>query len=261
MLVFAGILPAQEPTPEKKTDKKSDNKKASNDRQAAIENATADQIAESAILVYGGLGGRQNLSQIRKTAVESGKSVITESDGRKTTATYVRFVVRGDSLNKEKIRVDQTFPDAKFSLVYNQDKIYALYNETMFSPREDASRTFQNQIWHSIEALLRYKENESKIEMAKREKMMGVDFFVLDLTDKQERKTRFYISVKSLRVMMLDYESAGVKYRRKFYDYNYAQGTLVPYRSVLWAGDKEVEETEIGTVAFGQKIEDTLFQS
>ena len=36
----------------------------------------------------------------------------------------------------------------------------------------------------------------------------------------------------------------GVKYRRKFYDYNYAQGTLVPYRTVLWANDKQIEETE-----------------
>jgi hypothetical protein len=60
--------------------------------------------------------------------------------------------------------------------------------------------------------------------------------------------------------MMLEYESENVKFKRKFYDYNYAQGTLVPYRSVLWANDREVEETEVGTVTFGQKIEETLFR-
>jgi hypothetical protein len=84
---------------------------------------------------------------------------------------------------------------------------------------------------------------------------------VVDVTDKQERKTRFYVSAKSFRVLMLTYEEAGVKYRRKFYDYNYAQGTLVPFRSVLWADDKQVEETEIGTITFGQKVDEGLFSA
>jgi hypothetical protein len=61
--------------------------------------------------------------------------------------------------------------------------------------------------------------------------------------------------------MMLEYEDAGVKYRRKFYNYNYAQGTLVPYRSVLWAGDTVVEETEINTITFGQKVDEDIFRA
>ena len=60
---------------------------------------------------------------------------------------------------------------------------------------------------------------------------------------------------------MLTYEENGVKYRRKFYDYNYAQGTLVPYRTVLWADDKIIEETDVGTVTYGQKVDDELFKS
>ncbi len=81
------------------------------------------------------------------------------------------------------------------------------------------------------------------------------------VTDKQNRKTRFYISTKSLRVMMLEYTEGETKYRRRFYDYNYAQGTLVPYRTVLWANDKQIEEIEVQTVSFGQKIEEDAFQA
>ena len=146
-------------------------------------------------------------------------------------------------------------------MIFNDDKIFGIYNDSVFTPREDASKTFENQIVRGIEALLRYKENESKVELAGREKLMGVDLFQLDVTDKQDRKTRFYVSAKSFRVMQLEYEEAGVKYRRKFYNYNYAQGTLVPYRSVLWADDKKVEETEISTITFGQKVDDQLFKA
>jgi hypothetical protein len=107
----------------------------------------------------------------------------------------------------------------------------------------------------------RFKENESTLELIGREKQMGVEFYVLDVTDKQKRKTRFYVSVKSFRVMMLTYEADGVKYRRKFYDYNYAQGTLVPYRTVLWADEKIIEESEVGTITFGQKVDEELFKA
>ena len=221
---------------------------------------TAEQVAESAIVIYGGLGGRQNINQIRKTTLERGKISVVNADGKTEQANYERLVARADNLDKERIRVDQEFPNAKFALIYNGDKIFGLYNDSVFTPREDASKGFGNQIWHGLEALLRYKENESKLELSGRDKLMGVDFYVLDLTDKQNRRTKFYISTKSYRVMLLEYTEDGIKYRRKFYNYNYAQGTLVPYRTILWADGKQIEETEVQTVTYGQKIEDAAFQ-
>ena len=224
----------------------------------AGKNPTAEQIAESVILIY---GSRANLNQIRKTTVERGKISVVNAEGKTEQANYGRFILRADNLEKERIRFDQEFPNAKYALIFNNNKIFGVYNDAVFAPREDASKAFENQIWHGLEALLRYKENESKIELAGNEKISGIDFYRLDVTDKQNRKTRFYISTKSLRVMMLEYTQDDTKYRRRFYDYNYAQSTLVPYRSVLWANDKQVEETQIQTVSFGQKIEEDAFQA
>jgi len=222
---------------------------------------SAEQVAESAIFFYGFPGGRDRLNQIRKTTLERGRTSFTAADGKVENATYQRFVIRADSLDKEKIRLDQDFPSAKYSLVFKDGKTYGVYNNTVFTPREDAIKTFENQIARSLDALLRYKENESKVELGTREKLMGVDYYVVDVTDKQARRTRFYVSAKSFRVMMLTYEENGIKYRRKFYDYNYAQGTLVPFRSILWAGDKIIEESEVGTITFGQKVDEGLFSA
>lgn len=222
---------------------------------------TAEQIAESAIFLYGYPGGRVTLNQIRKTTQERGRAKVTTTDGKVEQVPYQRFIIRAETLNKEKVRLDQEYPSARFSLVRSDEKIFGLYNNTVFSPRDDASRSFENQIVHGLEALLRYKENESTVALIGREKQMGVEYYVVDVTDKQTRKTRFYVSFKSFRVMMLTYEADGIKYRRKFYNYNYAQGTLVPYRTVLWADDKIVEESEVGTITFGQKVDADLFKS
>ena len=226
-----------------------------------IKITTAEQVVESAIFFYGYPGGRVTLNQIRKTTLERGKTNYTAADGKKEEATYQRFVIRAETLGKERIRLDQDFPNAKYSLVLNDEKVFGIYNNTVFTPREDASKGFENQVVHGLEAFLRYKENGSTIDLGTREKVMGVDFYVVDVTDKQDRKTRFFVSAKSFRVLMLTYEDGGIKYRRKFYDYNYAQGTLVPFRSVLWADEKQVEETEVGTITFGQKVDEELFKA
>lgn len=228
--------------------------------KGVVKFTTPEQVVETAIFFYGLPGGRATLNQIRKTTQERGTSYITAADGKVERATYQRFVIRADALAKEKIRLDQAFPNASYSLVFAEEKIFGIYNNTVFTPRQDAAKTFENQIVRGLEAMLRYKENESKIELAAREKVMGVDYYIIDVTDKLERKTRFYVSAKSFRVMMLTYEESGIKYRRKFYDYNYAQGTLVPFRSVLWADDKIVEETEVGTITFGQRVDEGLFR-
>jgi hypothetical protein len=245
------------------TEKPKENKKQSSDKKAQAadaKNPTAEQVAESVIIIYGSLGGRDYLKQIRKTTIERGKISFVNSEGKTEQTNYERLIMRGDSLDKERIRFDQEYPSGKFALVYNNDKVFGIFNEAVFAPREDATKSFQNQIWHGLEALLRYKENGSTVALAKREKLMGVEFHLLDVTDKQNRKTRFYISTKTLRVMMLEYEQDGVNYRRRFYDYNYAQGTLVPFRTVLWANDKQIEETSIQTISFGQKVGEDIFK-
>ena len=222
-------------------------------------NLTAEQVAETTIGFYGFPIGRKLLDQIRKTTLERGIANITNAEGKVDRVPYQRFVIRGTNLTKEKIRLDQQFPAARYSLVLSDEKIFGVYNNTVFTPREDALKVFENQIVRGLEALLRYKENESTIELAAREKVMGVDFHVVEVTDKQGRKTKFYISARQFRVMMLTYEDGGIKYKRKFYDYNYAQGTLVPFRTILWAGDKIIEETDIGTITYGQKVDEGLF--
>ena len=260
--------PVTAPSPTAKETKAKDSKaKGKDEKTQAVAPkdskapVTGEAVAESTIYIYGLGGGRAVLNQIRKTAIERGKINVTNAEGRTDQATYARWTQRADTLSKEKIRLDQEFSNARYSLIFNDEKIFGIVDESVFTPREDASKAFENQIVHGLETLLRYKENESKLDYTGKEKILGVEYHILDVIDKQERRTRFYISAKTFRVMMLDYEQDSVKYKRKFYDYNYAQGTLVPYRSALYAGDKLVEETEVGTVTFGQKIDENIFRA
>lgn len=253
IFLSVSIAFAQEKTEKEKTSEKPQTVEAS-------KNFTAEQIVESSIFIYGFPGGRETLNQIRKTTFERGKITQVNAEGKTEKANFERYIIRAESLDKEKIRLEQELPNIRFGLIYKDDKIFGVYNDAVFEPREDVINSFQNQIWHGLEALLRYKENGAAVALDGKEKIMGVEFYRLDVSDKQNRKTRFFISAKTFRVMMLEYTENGIKYLRKFYDYNYAQGTLVAYRTVLWAGDKQVEETETSTISFGLKIEENTFK-
>jgi len=263
VLMSASIVSAQTATVPADTskDKKAAEKPVPTpDLKAPAKLVTPEQIVESSLYIYGFGGGRVTLDRIRKTTFEKGKTTLIGADGKSESVAYQRWVIRAESMDKEKVRLDQEFTNSRYGLVLNQEKVVGVFNNTSFNPREEAVKGFENSIYHGIEALFRFKENESKLESAGREKQMGVEYYLIDVTDKKGRKTRFYISVKTLRVMMLTYEEGGIKYKRRFYDQKYAQGTLVPYRSVLTADDRIIEEQEISSVTFGQKVDEDLFK-
>jgi hypothetical protein len=225
---------------------------------------TAEQVAESVIFAN---GSRGVLEQIRRNGLERGHITRIAADGHTEEATYERRFVRGADSSKDKIRMDQKMPTLEYSLVYGDGRLWGIINGSAFTPRQDAAASFMSQHWHSIDALLRYKENGSTIAYGGKEKRKGVDVYVVDLTDKEQRKTRYYISAKFLKVLWLEYEEAPdagappVKYTRKFFDYRLVQQTPVPYRTELLANDKLIQETRISTVTYSVKLEDSMFRN
>ncbi len=226
---------------------------------------TAEQIAEAAIYVY---GTRGQLAQIRRNGVERGRlcKPTCETPGKTEEATYERRFIRGESSEKDKIRLDQKMPSLEYSLIYLNGRLWGIINGASFTPRQDAASTFLSQHRHSIDQLLRYKEDGSALTLVGKDKQKGLDLYVLDVVGKDKQKTRYYISAKTLHVIWLEYEEpvaggAPLKYKRTFHDYRYAQGTLVPFRTVLLEDGSQRQETKILTVTYGIKLDDALFKS
>jgi hypothetical protein len=231
--------------------------------RAQDKNYTAEQIVETVINVY---GSRPALAQIRRNGWERGKITSVSEDGRTEESTYERRFVRGETFEKDKIRLDQKTPTQEYSLVYTDGKTFGLIKESSFTPREDAATGFLSQMWHGIDALLRYKENGATISLFGKDKQQNIDLYVIDLVDKDKRRTRYYISQKFFRILWLEYEEPGadgkaVKYMRKFYDYQYIQSTLLPKRTLFFEDGKQKQEMRVLSVTYGIKMDDTLFKN
>ena len=228
---------------------------------------TAMQIAETVIALAGNGMGRAVLDQIRRNGIEHGRLTRITEDGKAEEVRYDLRFVRGEKFEKDKVRLDSKTPRGEYALVYGEGRVFGIINGSPFIPRADAMADFLAQRTHSIDALLRYKENESKLSSAGKDKQQGVDVFVIDMTDTANRRTRYFISAKTFRVLWLEYEetppdaASAVKYIKRFYDYRPVQNTWVPYRTVLLEDGKQTLETHILTVTYGVKMEDSLFQN
>jgi hypothetical protein len=97
ILALAALAPVSAQEEEKKPEKaKKEEKKSSN---APV---TAEQVAETAIVVYGLGGGRQTLNQIRKTTIERGRISTINAEGAAEQTNYQRWTMRADNLEKKK---------------------------------------------------------------------------------------------------------------------------------------------------------------
>ncbi len=213
------------------------------------------------ILVY---GTRPQLEHIRRNGVERGKITRYTAEGSPEESNYERRFVRGEDLDKDKIRLDQKMPSMEYSLIYGGGKLWGLINGAAFTPRQDAADSFLSQHHHSIDSLLRYKECGNTITLIGKEQQKGLDLYVVELLDKEKRKTRFYISARSLRILWLEYEeeragASPVKYTRRFLDYRPVQQTLVPYRVLLFEDGRQSQEIRVLTVTYGIKVDDSIF--
>ena len=247
----------------KQQNAKQDNKEPEKPPQVSKEKFTAEKIVESVIFLY---GTRPGLEQIRRYGVERGKITRYPTDGNPDEANYERRFVRGENLDKDKIRLDQKLPTMEYSLIFDDGKLWGLINGAAFTPRQDATASFISQHHHSLDTLLRYKECGSTISLEGKEQQKGLELYVIDLVDKEKRKTRFFISARSLRVLWLEYEEGPpggvpVKYTRKFLDYRVVQQTLAPYRIVLLENGRESQVTNVLTITYGVKVSDSIFKN
>ncbi|MCA1593334.1 MAG: hypothetical protein LC754_11940 [Acidobacteria bacterium] len=233
-------------------------------QKAEAKPVTAEQVAETVILVF---GQRERLSQIRRSGVERGQLVRTTDDGRAENISYERSFKRGETIEKDKIRLDQKKPTLEYSLILNDGHVWGLVKGTPFTPRQEDVADFLAESQHSLDILLRYKENGATLNLAGKDKQKGIEMWILEVTDKNKLRTRYYVSTKSGKVLALEYEDTApgdtkpVKFRRTFHDYQVVQGTSVPKRTVLFENDRQVEDAQILSVVYGIKMDDALFKN
>lgn len=251
-------------------------KKQEEVRAAQAKLSPAEVIAEFSIIAY---GGRKQIETARSAIQETG-TIRLATDQGDLTGNYLLRSIRKEKSWLDLLRVDlelssadsqsQNTPPIKYVIGFNGASVWSAQNGQYVSPRAGADVAFRAQLTHEYMALLRYKEDGSKVEVVGPEKVVGVDTNVVELTTPDGEKTRFWLSTKTYRILHCEYElklaegQPPTKYRLDYYYTPFSnavvQNTLLPVRREMKQDGKFVQEVKVTSATYSAKLEPEIFQ-
>ncbi len=289
--LVTSVYPASPQEKEKKPDPKSEMQKeegkvptekelekSRRDKEKAaaeVKISPAEAAVEIAILAY---GGREQLNKVRSSIQEEGTIRLVTPDGD-ITGNYRLRSARGEKSWKDLLRVDLdlTPPGAaqsraaeviNYVIGYNGASVWSAQNNQYVTPSAEVESAFRAQLSHEYMALLRYKEDGSKLEYVGPETVKGLDTHVIDMTTPEGEKTRYWMSQKSYRVLFSEYEiklgdsPAPIKYRIAYVytPLKIVQNTLVPVRRTMYQDGKIAQEIVLTNITYSAKLDPEIFQ-
>ncbi len=269
------------PDPARKDDGKvpteKDLEKAKKQEEAKPAQLTqAETAIELAIIAY---GGRKQIG-IARAAIQEGGTIRLATEQGDLTGDYLLRSIRKEKSSQDLLRVDLELspadnsqgdtPPIKYVIGFNGASVWSAQNGQYVTPRAGADVAFRAQLTHEYMALLRYKEDGSKLDYGGLETVIGVDAFVIDLTTADGEKTRFWLSTKTYRVLHAEYELTLVegqpptKYRIDYYYTPFSaavvQNTLLPVRREMKQDGKFVQEIKLANITYSAKLDPEIFQ-
>jgi len=237
----------------------------------------AEAVVELAIIGY---GTRRTLETAR-AAIQEGGTIRLATETGDLTGSYLLRSIRKEKSAQDLLRVDlelsppdtaqgQAGPAIKYVIGFNGASVWSAQNGQYVSPRAGADIALRAQLTHEYMALLRYKEDGSKVEYVGQETVVGLTTNVIDLTTADGEKTRYWLSSKTFRVLHCEYELKLVegqpptKYRIDYYYTPFSgaviQNTLVPVRREMKQDGKFVQEIKLTNIIYSAKVDPEVFQ-
>ncbi len=225
---------------------------------------TVDKLVEFAIASY---GGRNAVFQVQKNGIIKNNLKLINGENIREGRTVTKFI-RKNKLLEDLIILEIELPDTKFTMGFDGEKTWATNNGERTELSPELSAAFRTSYAHSYEALLRYKEDGSKIEYVETKKIASLEVDTIDLTTAEGAKTRYEVSRRSGKILYLEYETTPAtpdakpnKYRLHFQDFKIVQNAVViPYKTLVYENGVKVEERNVIEAAFNVQLEEKIFK-
>lgn len=222
-----------------------------------------EEVAERAILGY---GSRAAIYAVQRNGTLRALVKFFSADGTREGKIVTKFI-RKDKLKDDLRIVDLDLPGTRYILGFDGKETWNIHDGEIQKSNEEVAKAFHLAHAHSYESLLRYKENEAKLEYVTNTKLGNLEMDIVDLILPDGARTRYEVSRKSGRILYLNYEekpnpqAEPSKYRLYFKDFRVIQNTLVPYITMVYQDDKLIEERKVVEAVFNMQLKEEAFKA
>lgn len=229
----------------------------------ADKNQKPEDVVEKVILAY---GSRQSLYKIQHNGRLRAQVKFFTPEGPRGGTSTTKFI-RKEKQEEDLRMIELELPDTRYQIGFDGKEMWSIHNGEIQKPSADEVKAFRGGHEHGYEALLRYKENNSKLEYVGSTKLGTYDMDIIDLISPEGVRTRYEISLRSYRILYLSYEDKAdanaepVKYRLNFKDFRVIQNSLIPYETLVFQNGKLIEERKILEASFNIQLEEKAFKA
>ncbi len=222
-----------------------------------------EEVAERAIMAY---GSRAAVYAVQRNGTLRALVKFMSADGTREGKTVTKFI-RKEKLKDDLRIVDLDLPGTRYVLGFDGKETWNIHDGEIQKLSDEVIKAFHVAHAHSYESLLRYKENEGKLEYVANTKLGNLEMDIVDLVLPDGVRTRYEVSRKSGRILYLSYEEKAnpqavpSKFRLYFKDFHVIQNTLLPYITMVYQNDKLIEERKIVEAVFNVQIKDDAFKA
>jgi hypothetical protein len=219
-----------------------------------------EDIVERSILFY---GSRAALYGVQRNGTLRALIKFISPEGTREGKSVTKFI-RKEKLAEDLLMIDLELPGTRYIMGFDGQETWAIQDGEVQKPTQEATEAFRSAHEHSYEALLRYKENGSKLEYIGTNKLGTLEMDLVDMVSPSGARTRYEISRKTGRIIYANYEdtkSAPVKYRLYFKDFKPVQNTLVPHEVQVFQDGKLIEERKLVESVFNIQLDEKAFKA
>ncbi len=233
------------------------------EKQGQEKKMRPEDVAERALLSYGGRGA---LYAVQRNGVYRANVRLTTPGGVLEGRSVMKFI-RKPKLVEDLMTIELDLPDLKYTITFDGKDVWATQNTQPHTPSEQEIRSFRGAHDHHYESLLRYKENESKLEYLGSKKIGTLDLDIIELTSPQGVKTTYEVSRRTGHVLYVNYDEPGaanspaVKYRLYFKDFRVIQNSVIPYEVQVYQDGRLIEERKVVEAAFNVQMDEKIFKA
>ena len=222
-----------------------------------------EDVVERAIYAY---GSRAAILGIQRNGILRAQVKFHTPDGIREGRSATRFI-RKLKPSEDLMSIELELPGTKYMIGFDGKDTWEIQDGEIIPPNPQTVKAFRNAREHSYEALLRYKESDSKLEYIGMNKLGTLEMDIIDLISAEGIRTRYEISRKSGRIIYANYEEQPnpeapvIKYRLYYKGFRPIQNTLVPYETQVFQDGKLIEERIVVESVFNVQLEDKAFKA
>lgn len=231
-------------------------------KEISAKEQPTDAAKDLAAKILTAYGGSARLKELKNLAYKShGTHSVVSGVSGAANSLVCDIIGLGDKIRLETKLIGQTM-----ILGFNGKDSWTQFGDWVNPSTETTVKRLSDEIRHGLNLLADLGDPHRRFELAGRKPAQGKSCEVLMVYADDGKPSTFYAD--PVTHLVIRSEFMGVDHEQgvpalqsvEYFDYRPIAGTVTPYKSVEYTGQKKTSETVIDTVEIGLTVDDKLFE-